>query len=272
MELLQLNIVEIIKTRLGNRAKWLPRFVLRPLERLICQSRLNELLRVAYPAEGSEFSDRILRELGISLDVTGLDSLPDDEKFIFASNHPLGGLDGIALVKILGQHYGDENIGVLVNDMLMHVAPLSKVFLPVNKYGAQGRQAARLLHDALASGRQMVMFPAGLVSRLGDDGAIADLEWQKSFVQKALESGRRIVPVRFEGLNRRRFYRLARLRKRLGIGVNLEQALLPSELCASQGASYRVTFLPPVDPSAPESDGLSPRHMAAHIRSLIYSR
>ncbi len=88
------------------------------------------------------------------------------------------------------------------------------MFLPISKYGSQARSAARAVNEAFAGEMQIVVFPAGLVSRLHDNGEIHDLQWQKSFVAKAIEYKRDIVPVRFIGLNRPRFYKLARLRAR----------------------------------------------------------
>lgn len=272
-KLIKINLSKIIRERLGPRkAMFLPGFILRGLEKLVYQERLNEILASAYPKEGSEFSDHVLKYLNISLEVRGLEDLPEGESFIFASNHPLGGLDGITLVKVLGERYGDSNIRVLVNDMLMHVTPLAGLFLPVNKYGSQGRKSAAEIAKAFEEGKEIVMFPAGLVSRLGKEGEIKDLEWQKAFVIKALEYNRRIVPVRFEALNSRLFYRLAYWRKRLGIKVNLEQSLLPSELCKSSGKKFRITFFPPENVRDYRKDGYSPRGIAAEIRNLIYEK
>lgn len=268
--LIKINLAAILNKRLGTRAKWVPAFLLHALERLVRQDELNSLLERAYPAEGSAFSRRILHELSITLEVEGLDRLPDGEAFEFVSNHPLGGLDGMALVGVLGEHYGDGNLRVLVNDMLMHVTPLADVFLPVNKYGSQGREAARQISEAFASGRQIVMFPAGLVSRRHPDGSISDLEWQKSCIVKALESGRRIVPVYFDGLNSPRFYRVARWRKLLGLRVNIEQALLPGELCDARGRHYRIIFGTPVDVAALRAKGHTPSVIAATLRRLVY--
>lgn len=268
---LRIDLRNIVNKRLGARAKWVPAFLLHGLERIIHQEELNRLLDAAYPAEGSEFSLKILKELDIRLDVRGLEKLPVGEAFEFVCNHPLGGLDGIALVGVLGKHYGDENIRVLVNDMLMNVEPLKKVFLPVNKYGTQGRTAAKAIGDAYSSGKQIVMFPAGLVSRKQSDGSIRDLAWQKSCVVKALASGRRIVPVRFEGLNSSKFYNLAYWRKRLHIGINLEQALLPSELCGAKGSTYSITFGDPIDVSEMRSGGMLPQDIAAELRKRVYS-
>lgn len=268
---LQLNLTEIIKNRAGKKAKWIPRPLLRCLERVIRQEQLNEMLRVAHPRTGSEFSKAILQHLTITLDVKGLDALPSDEAFIFASNHPLGGLDGISLVGILGSHYGDENVRVLVNDLLMNVTPLAGVFLPTNKFGKKGaRESSLLLNKALEEGKQIVMFPAGLVSRLHAGGVVKDLEWKKTFVSKALEFGRRIVPVRFEGENSRKFYLTAKRRKNLGLKVNIEQALLPSEVCKSEGKHFTVTFLEPVDPQEMKNAGLKPADIAREIYNRIF--
>lgn len=266
---LQLDLYAILRSRLGKRKmRYIPRFLVSGLERMICQRQLNEMLRFAFPSRGSEFSRKILSHLGITLEVEGLENIPDGGRYIFASNHPLGGLDGIALIAVLGGRYGDDGIRFLVNDMLMNVESLTDVFLPINKYGSQGRRAAAEIADAYASDRQMIIFPAGLVSRLHDDGGIRDLDWQKAFVTKALEYDREIVPVHFEALNRRRFYRLARLRKRLGIKVNLEQALLPSELVATRGKTFRITFGSPI-PLATLKDA-PPKVKAAEIKEISY--
>lgn len=271
-ELLQLDLTKIIKTRAGKKGRWIPGFLLRGLERIIRQDELNELLRVGHPAEGSEFSGRILRHLDIEVEVSGLDNLPEGESFVFASNHPLGGLDGIALVAVLGGKYGDGNVRVMVNDLLMNVTPLAGVFLPINKYGSKGaRESARLLTESMSAGRQIVMFPAGLVSRLHEGKVIRDLEWKKSFVSKALEFNRRIVPVHFIAANSMKFYRTAKWRKKLGIKVNLEQALLPSELCKSRGKHFIIRFGSPISPAELREEGLSLPQIVERIYNAAYS-
>lgn len=270
--LLHIDLDGIIRHRLGpRRARLLPRAATRLLENLVCQNRLNQLLSAAWPAEGSAFSEALLRELGISLEVEGAQRIPPGKRLIFASNHPLGGLDGISLIKVLGEMYGDENVRFLVNDLLMNVAPLADVFLPVNKFGAQGREAAKAINTVYESQKQVAIFPAGLVSRLGDDGLVADLKWQKAFAAKAIEHHRDIVPVRFVALNRSRFYRLARTRTRLGVKVNLEQALLPSELCAAGGSSFRVIFGEPISWESLAASGKAPALIAAEVRARVYS-
>lgn len=271
--LLQLDIEGILKKRIpSSKQRLIPNFFYKALARLIHQDELNEMLRIGYPSQGNEFSEKILNYLNIRLEVDGYENLPPlDQRVVFASNHPLGGLDGIALIAVLGKHYGDENIRFMVNDLLMNVEPLSNVFLPINKYGSQARAAAEAINAEYASGHQLLVFPAGLVSRLHPGGKVHDLKWQKAFVQKAFEYDRDIVPIRFVALNRKRFYRLAKWRKKLGIKVNLEQATLPAELCASRGKKFRIIIGKPISISELKNSGKSIPQLAAEIRDRIYT-
>lgn len=269
--LIKINLHDILRKRItGWKGKLIPSFLISFVERLIRQKQLNELLEYAYPAEGADFSDALLRHLGISVEVEGKENIPEG-RLLFASNHPLGGLDGIAMIKVLGDIFGDSNIRFLVNDLLMNVAPLRKVFLPINKFGSQGREATRQINAVYESDMQMLIFPAGLVSRLQDDGSVSDLTWQKAFVAKAISSGRTIVPVRFVALNRPKFYRLARLRKKVGLKINIEQSLLPAELCEARGKSFRIIFGKPITPEELKATGKNAPQLAAEIRDKVYS-
>ena len=245
---LQINLQKIIRDRISAKAnRFIPGFAIKFIEKLICQDELNEILFHAFPYVGVEFADAVLKDLGITIDVFGLENIPSNGRFIFASNHPLGGLDGIALIKVLGRLYGDDGFKFLVNDMLMNIAPLKPVFLPINKYGSQGRDAAKLINSTYESDSQVLIFPAGLVSRKQNGGIIKDLEWQKAFVAKAIEYKRDIIPVYFDGHNSSFFYNFARWRTRLGIKVNIEQVFLPSELCKSKGKNYKIRIGKPIE-------------------------
>lgn len=269
---LQINLKEILRKRVSpSKRKWLPRWLVRKLERLVRQDELNGILQRTYPHEGTAFATAALQDLDITVHVKGLENMPDTGRYIFVSNHPLGGLDGIALISILGKRYGDDSLRFPVNDMLMNVRPLRGVFIPINKFGRQGREAARLLSQTYASDAQIIFFPAGLVSRLHKGGGIKDLEWQKTFVAKALEYGRDIVPVHFSGMNTPRFYRTAKWRKRLGLKFNIEQILLPSEVCKAKGSSYTVTFGKPVSVEELRDSKKTPKQLASEIRDMVYA-
>lgn len=272
--MIHIDLDNILRTRMGKeKSKFLPRFATRMLEKFIHQDELNEVLQATDPSTGSEFSEKVYDFFDLTLTVRGMENIPTEGRFIFTSNHPLGGLDGIGIIKVLGKRYGDSGIRFLVNDMLMNVEPLRTVFLPINKYGAQGRTAARHIADAYASDAQIIIFPAGLVSRLQPDGDIKDLKWQKSFVAKAIEFRRDIIPMRFHGLNRKRFYSTAYWRKRLGIGVNIEQAMLPAELCAARGKHFELEIGKPISYKKLQEArdaGKSLQEIADSIRECTY--
>lgn len=271
-EILQINVRSVLKARIPEqKMRWVPSFLFSGVEKLIRQKELNEILKATLPSEGSEFARRVLEFLEISVEVKGLENLRDGERYMFASNHPLGGLDGMALITVLGNRYGDENIRFLVNDLLMNVDPLKGIFLPVNKFGRQGRAYANIINEKMASDCQIFQFPAGLCSRLQDNGEIADMEWQKSFVAKALESKRDIVPVFFKGRNSKKFYRMARWRKKLGLKFNIEQILLPSELCKARGSRFEIIFGKPISWQSLAESGKSHKEIASEIRKASYS-
>ncbi|MCH5242464.1 MAG: 1-acyl-sn-glycerol-3-phosphate acyltransferase [Muribaculaceae bacterium] len=269
---LVIDIRSILNKRIPrNKGRWIPSFLITAVERLIRQKELNEILKATLPSEGSEFAKRVLAHLDIKVEVKGLDKLKDGARYMFASNHPLGGLDGMALITVLGEKYGDDNIRFLVNDMLMNVTPLKGIFLPINKFGRQGREYANIINEKMESDCQIFQFPAGLCSRLQDNGEIADMEWQKSFVAKAIEYKRDVVPVYFEGQNSKKFYKIARWRKKSGIKFNLEQILLPSELCKARGSNYRIIFGSPIPWQTLAESGKTHKELASDIRMKSYA-
>lgn len=267
----RINLHEILRARIkGWKGKAIPGFMITGLEKLVHQDELNAVLEATEPSTGSEFCSRVYDFFGLTLEVEGLENIPGEGRFIFASNHPLGGLDGLGLIKVFGKKYGDENIAFLVNDMLMNVEPLRTVFLPINKYGSQGREAAQKIREAYAGDKQILIFPAGLVSRLQPDGSIKDLVWHKSFVDRAIEYERDIIPIYFEGMNRKSFYRTAKMRKDLRVKINVEQALLPAELCAARGKTFKIHVGKPVSWKSLKESGEPHALIASKLRRKIY--
>lgn len=266
---IQIDIGRELSKKLGRRARYVPRILVKAIERLIRQDELNDLLVRNFPRRGAEFCEGVLDTLDVKLEVKDATRLPASPRCIIASNHPLGGLDGMSMIAWLHRHY-KRPVHFVVNDLLMAVDPLRDCFVPINKHGAQSRGAAKLIDEVLAGDDPVVIYPAGLVSRLGDDGKIADLEWRKMVINKAIESRRDIVPVHFEGENSPSFYRWARRRLRLGIKFNFEMVLLPRELFRAGGKTFTLTC---GDPIAWQSlrGGRDAAAEAARIRNIVYS-
>ncbi len=266
---IRIDVGGVLASRLGGKARFVPRFLVRWLEKLICQDKLNQLLESNYPLRGAEFCDGVLCDLDVTIDIRNENLLPKNPRCIIVSNHPLGGLDGMSMISWLSRHY-NRPVHFVVNDLLMAVEPLTDCFVPVNKHGRQSRSSLGSLEEALAGDGPVVIYPAGLCSRLGDDGVVADLAWNKMFVTKAIESRRDIVPVHFDGHNSPSFYRWARIRQRLGIKFNFEMLLLPREVFRSRGKTFTITCGTPVPWQSLEG-GAKAASTAAQLRRQVYA-
>ncbi len=264
---MQIDIEKVVKKKAPELGKKLPAFLFRFLEKTICQEQMNAILRKYAGCEGVDFAKALLSELNVTTRVEGMENIPEKGRFTFASNHPLGGLDGVSFVSIFGEKY-PSNIKFVVNDLLMNVKPLAPVFLPINKHGAQAKGAAEELARAYESDQQIFVFPAGLVSRI-QKGGIADLEWKKSFIAKTVQYQRDVIPVYFEGLNSRFFYRLAWLRKKIGIKVNIEMIYLPSEMFKSRNKTFTIHVGKPI-PWQKFDNSKSQAQWAAYVKEVVY--
>ena len=242
--ILSVDIEKVIRGKSQKLADRLPRFVLNYIKKTIHQDEINRLLLENREYTGVEFATHILKDLDVSYRVhfSGKRPAPDG-RYIFVSNHPLGGLDGMILISYIGSSFGD--VKFIVNDLLMYIRPLAPVFVPVNKYGRMRHDNTRMFQETFDSDSQILYFPAGLCSRL-IKGKVTDLDWKKTFVTKAIESRRDIIPMFFSGENSRRFYRLANLRKKLGIKVNIETFLLPDEMFRKKGSAFDLYIGEPI--------------------------
>lgn len=260
-----IHIGEIIQWLSGRK---LPQPLIRLLERLIHQDEINDILDRYGHLEGVDFMTALVGYFHVDIDWNGVDRLPSDKRCLFVSNHPLGGLDGICLSHLIGSHY-DSDVRYIVNDILFHLRPLRKIFVPVNTRGRQKRESIDRLQEALESDLPVISFPAGFCSRL-IEGKVQDTSWKKSFVRQAYASKRDIVPLFFDGLNSKRFYRIERLRQLLGLKFNIGMALLPDEMFRSKGRHFRVFAGRPIPWQSLASAPRDTAEQALHIRSLVY--
>ena len=261
-----LDLEAVIVARAGKKAKYIPKFLIRWFTRFAHLDYINGYLKEGYV--GMEFCENAIKYLGVSVEVEGLENLPEDgRKYTFASNHPLGAIDGVTLGMILGKKY-DGKIKYLMNDLLMNIKGMAPMGIPINKIGSQARELPRLMNEVFQSDNQMLIFPAGLCSRK-IDGKIEDLEWTKSFIKMSRESGRDIVPIHFIGENSKRFYRVATWQKRLGLKFNFAMMMLPDEMYRSKGRKYKVIIGKPI-PITSINHSKSDFEWAQDIRSQVY--
>ena len=264
----QIDIKQILRQKAPSAARKIPGFMVDYLIRTVHQDELNEILRRYHDKDGVAFMQELIGYFDLNLELVNEENIPAEGRYIFASNHPLGGLDGICLSAIIGGRF-DGKIRYLVNDLLLYLSNLRSIFVPINKHGAQGKKNAELIEKAYASDNQIITFPAGLCSRK-QNGKIQDTEWKKSFIQKAVEYRRDIVPVFFEGRNSNFFYRLANMRKALGIKMNYEMIYLPDEMFKSKHKTYSIHFGKPIPWQTFDSSRKS-AEWAEWVKEIVYN-
>ena len=261
-----LDIEQVIKAKAGKKAKYVPKFLIRWFKNFIHIDFINTYLKEGYV--GVEFCENCIKYLGVELDISGQENLPQDgRRYTFVSNHPLGAIDGVTLGAVVGRAY-DGKIKYMLNELLMNLKGMAPLGIPINKLGGQARNLPRLINEAYESDNQMLVFPAGLCSRKMD-GKIQDVEWSKSFVKKSRDTGRDIVPIHFEGENSKRFYRIASWQKKFGLKFNFAMMLLPDEMYRSRGRKYKVTFGKPISISTFDKSK-NDTQWAQEVRKIVY--
>lgn len=267
---MKIDIEGVLKSKMGTKFKWIPKPLIHWFRNFIHEDWINGFVEGEGDKQGVEWLQDCLNYIHVTVDVHGQENLPpaDSAPCTFVCNHPLGGPDGVALGAILGPVY-DGRIKYLVNDLLMYFDGLAPLCIPINKTGSQSRNFPAMVKAGFASDNHILMFPAGLCSRL-IDGKIQDIPWKKTFIQKSVETQRDIVPIYFDGVNSPRFYRIARWCKWLGLKFNLAMLFLPDELWRSQGKCFRVYIGEPI-PWQTFSKERSALEWADYVRSRVYA-
>lgn len=276
--MLQFDIRTVLKQKAPNAH--VPGFLIRYLERIAHIKQMNAFLRKYPDVKNYDFIRLVLdEELGCSASIDGIENIPTDGKpLIFASNHPLGGLDGMIIAQMIHESRssrGDSRpLKVIVNDLLMFMEPLAGLWAPVNKVGRLTKEQAQQQHALWESETDVLTFPAGICSRLQrieGKWQIQDFEWQKNFIQRAREYQRDIVPIYFEGRNSKFFYTLAYIRKLLHIKLNIEMLYLVDEMYGAHGKHFKVHVLPPISYTSIDTPK-SPKEWAAYIKQIVYNQ
>ena len=265
-----IDVRQILRGKMGAKAKYVPGFIVKWLERILHQEEVNEFLWDNRDRTGVEWLESCLKYLDTTLDIVGEENLPDGDDgrlYTFVSNHPLGGQDGVALGAILGRHYGG-NFRYLVNDLLMNLPGLAPLCIPINKTGRQSRNFPAMVEAGFRGDNHILMFPAGICSRR-IDGTIHDLPWKKTFISKSVETHRDVVPIHFGGRNSDFFYNLADTCKRLGIKFNIAMLYLADEMYKNRHKTFRVAIGKPI-PWQTFDKSKTPMEWAKYVQEIVY--
>jgi putative hemolysin len=264
-----IDLDNILRSKMGSKAKWVPRPLVWWLKRIIHQDEVNKYLWESRHLVGTEWLTDCVRYLDATLDIVGEENLPskdDGRLYTFVSNHPLGGEDGVALGSIIGRHY-DGRFRYLVNDLLMNLPGLAPLCIPINKTGKQGRDFPKMVEAGFQSDNHMLMFPAGLCSRR-KKGIVEDIPWKKTFISKSVEYHRDVVPIHFGGQNSSFFYRLANFSDRF-LPFNLAMLFLVDEMYKNVHKTFRVSIGKPI-PWQTFDKSKTPMEWAQFVKEEVY--
>ncbi len=262
-----IDIDKIFKEKSPGIYKWMPKFLINYVKKITHQDEINAFQATHKDVYELEYLNAVLKMLGPKISVTGLENIPTTGSIILASNHPLGGLDGLSFIQQIAVKRTD--IKFIVNDILIHLKNFGSLFVGVNKIGSTNTKGLNAVEEAYASDEAVLIFPAGLVSRQGKNGKIEDLPWSKGFVTRAIKYQTPIIPVHIDGRLSNFFYRLYRFRKFIGIKANIEMLYLADEMFKQKNHQIKITIGKPI---APENlkHLKKPQLICNRIKALVY--
>jgi putative hemolysin len=264
------KVIDIEKTIRESKSgffKSLPRFVIRLIIKLIRQEEFNKVIFNNRDKTGVPFLNGLLKDWNVDVEVIGDENIPAAGRFIFASNHPVGGNDALSLFNMIYRHF--PVIVSPANELLKIIPNIQPLMIGVNVFGKTSRQIAVQLNELYESDAQIMIFPAGEVSRR-IKGKISDITWQKSFVSKAIEHRRDIIPVFVAGRNSNFFYFVANLRKLLGIKMYIETLLLPGEMMKQRNSKTILYIGEPIKYQTLTKE-FTHSEWAQKVKMIVYS-
>jgi putative hemolysin len=264
-----IDIEKLIKSKNPKVLKWMPRFVLRYLKRILHQDEVNSFLIEHKDKKNAEWCQATVDHLNISYSVENIENIPKEGKIVLVMNHPLGGMDAMILVSALQNHRKD--LKFIVNDILLNIESMKDMFVGVNKQRKtkNKNETRESIKELFASDNAVCVFPAGLVSRK-INGEVMDLEWKKTFVTFSRENDRTIVPIHIDGKLSNFFYCLHKLRTFLGIKANIEMLYLSNELFKQRNKHFKFIVGTPIKTDYLNQD-LNDVSTAQKIKKEVYN-
>lgn len=267
-KIFKVDIEKVIKSQQNRFIKKMPNFAVRYIKKVIREDELNKITEYAGNSEGIEFIKKSMKFLNINCNFYNKENIPSEGRYIFAANHPLGGIDFFAAILSINDNY--DKIKVIANELLLHVKPLKDIFLPVNVFGRSSEKEKQAIINAMTSeDTQMMTFPAGEVARK-HHGKLDDGKWHSSFIRNAIEFERDIIPIFIDAENSTKFYRIANIRRTMRLKTDIELFLLPQELVKQKNKTINVIFGKPISyKTFDKSKELINR--AQEVKNIVYN-
>lgn len=234
------------------------------LRKLTRETEINAFLKAHGEARAFDFIDRIFDYFHVSYSLSRRerDNIPATGRVVIVANHPIGSLDGLALVRQISEVRQD--VKIVANDMLMAFEPLHELFLPLDNMTRSGyKRSYKNILQALHDEQAVIVFPAGEVSRAGTRG-IRDGKWQSGFLRLARKTRAPVLPVYIDARNSLLFYSASFIFRPLAT------ALLAHEMFNKRAADIRFRIGEPIPAQALDSSRLSDPALIKRLKKHVY--
>jgi putative hemolysin len=233
------------------------------LRRIACEQRINDVLERLQAARGFEFVEQALALFHFDYRVAPSDreNIPSEGRVVIVANHPLGALDALALIHLVGSVRRD--VRILANDVLLQFEALEPLLVPCPVFSPGRRGGLREGFRALGRDEALIVFPAGEVSRIQPAG-VRDAAWAPGFVRFARKARAPVVPVHVAAHNSPTFYGVSLFARPVAT------LMLPREMFAARDARISLTVGAPVSAATLEGSGLSDAQLAVRMRRHVY--
>lgn len=246
----------------------LPKFIVNIIKKTIRQDELNKIHTKFAHLYGMDYVKALLfEEFKVNINIIGKEKVDKDKLYVYVANHPLGAIDALSFLYLIDSIHG--KVVSPSNRLFEYIPNLQPVIVGIDVFKQNTKDRIQEVNKAFETDAQIMIFPAGEVSRKKGK-IIEDPEWQKTFVSKAVQFQRDIVPVFISGRNSNKFYRIANLRKLLGIKTYIETTLLPQEMLKQYNYNLTMIICDPIKWEDIKNSNLSHQQWANNIKSLVY--
>ena len=199
--------------KLEKKPNLLKQSIIKTAQKLIHEDQVNKFLEENQHLKGFDFAEAIMDYFHFDFTIASneIANIPSSGRVVIIANHPLGALDAMALLKLVGSVRKD--VKIVANDFLMGIKNLENLFIPVDSFkDTQAKESISNIYKALQEEKAIIIFPAGEVSRVGLSG-VKDKSWRKGFLSFASKTNAPILPILIDAKNSKTFYTLSVLNK-----------------------------------------------------------
>lgn len=260
-----------IEQSVASRLPWInaqPNLIKQPtfglLRKLVHEDEINAFLEEHRELRNFSFIDKVFEyfNFSYSLSAKSRANIPAEGRVVIVANHPIGSLDGLALLRAVGEIRSD--VKIVANDLLSSFEQISELLLPLDNLGRSSfRKSYKAVVEALENDYAVIVFPAGEVSRASPVG-IRDGRWQTGFLHFIRKAKASLLPVHIEAKNSALFYSLSMLYK------PLSTLWLAREMFNKNHTDIHFTVGDPIPAAAVDSVQVADRHLAQRLKKYLY--